>query len=188
MCTYGSADMSAIGGNYPRHGQDWKPVLRDGPDSAQGLPLSALLSQALMDFTIRYESGFTWALSSTVHSLLPFPDEGFLFREAPKRAYLTGDGKSLLERHGLVDVDDGGGDKKQRRATLTTRGTFARDAYEGNVARVEKEWREAHGDDAVAALRDALTDVATKLEPGLADHPLIGWLGSGFREASGEPV
>jgi hypothetical protein len=71
---------------------------------------------------------------------------------------------------------------------LTTRGIFARDAYKGDVARVEKEWRDVHGDDAISALRHALTEVAIQLEPGLADHPLIGWLGGGLREASGEPV
>jgi DNA-binding MarR family transcriptional regulator len=185
VCTYGGADMSAVGGRYPGHGQDWKPVRREGSETARNLPLSALLSQALMDFTIRYEAGFTWALSSTVHSLLPFPDEGYLFSEAPEKTWLSGTGNSLLERHGLVEVDDGGGDKKQRRATLLTRGTFARDAYEGNVARVEKEWRDAYGDAAITALRDALTNVAAKLEPGLADHPLMSWSG-GFREASGE--
>jgi hypothetical protein len=176
VITYGTADVSAIGGNFPRHGTDWKPVHRIGRDSAAGLPLTALLSQALMDFTIRYESGFVWALSSTVHALLKFPDEGLLLREAPKEAGITGAGKSLLERHVVVDVDDGGGDRQQRRVTLSMRGKFARDAYAGDVARVEREWRQAYGDEPVDALRAALEAIATELEPGLADHPLMTWM------------
>ncbi|MEY2470067.1 MAG: hypothetical protein QOF21_2765 [Actinomycetota bacterium] len=184
VMTYGTADVSAIGGKYPRHGTDWKPVIRSGSDSAAGLPLSALLSQAIMDFTIRYESGFTWALSSTVHALLKFPDDGMLLTDAPSEAGLTGDGKSLLERHLIAEVDDGGGDRKARRATLTMQGKFARGEYSSNVARVEREWRAAHGDAADDALRAALSEVDARLEPGLADHPLITWMG-GLREASG---
>ncbi|MBA2607700.1 MAG: hypothetical protein H0U92_02040 [Actinobacteria bacterium] len=181
VMTYGSADASAVGGTYPRHGQDWKPVLRSEP--LGDLPVSALLSQALMDFTIRYESGFVWALSSTVHALLKFPDEGLLLSDAPKEAGLTGNGKSGLERHLVVEVDNGGGDRKMRRATLTLRGKFARDAYEANVVRVEQEWRARCGDATVSALRAALTQVNAELEPGLADHPLLAWSG-GLREAS----
>ncbi len=56
VMTYGTADVSAIGGSYPKHGTDWKPVARVSAGSVTGLPLSSLLSQALMDFTIRYES------------------------------------------------------------------------------------------------------------------------------------
>ncbi len=118
-----------------------------------------------------------------MHTLLKFPDEGLLLSEAPPEAGLTGDGKSLLERHLVVEVDTGGGDRKMRRASLTMRGTFARDAYSSNVARAEKEWREVHGDATVDTLSDALATVDAKLERGLADHPLIVWTG-GLREAS----
>jgi len=183
VMTYGMADTSAIGGRYPGHGDDWKPVPRVDAGSAAGLPISALLSQALMDFAIRYEAGPTLALSSTVHALLKFPDGGLLLTESPPLAGLTGDGKCLLERHGLVVVDNGGGDKRMRRATLTPRGKSCRDAYGPNVARVEDEWRQAHGDATVEALRDALTHVDATLEPGLADHPFIRFFG-GLDEAS----
>ncbi|HLI01243.1 MAG TPA: hypothetical protein VKV06_10705 [Acidimicrobiales bacterium] len=177
LMQYGTADPSAIGGKWPGHGQDWKPVPRLEPLGS--LPLTALLSQALMDFTIRYEAGPTWPLSTTVHSLLKFPDEGLPLAAAPTAYPVTGNGRSLFERHGVVEVRDG-------TATLTARGRSCRDAYEPNVARVEGEWCDRYGDGAVAALRAALSEAGDRLEPGLADHPLLDWTGKGCREASGE--
>ena len=42
------------------HGNDWKPVERAEGDTVSTLPLTALLSQALMAFTIDYEDRFPW--------------------------------------------------------------------------------------------------------------------------------
>jgi hypothetical protein len=161
---YGAADMSAIGGRWPSHGTDWKPVVRTEPLGE--LPVSALLSAALMDFTIRYEGGMTFALAWTVFALNHFPDAGVAYADAPPRAFLSGDGRSTLERHGQVKVGDGV-------ARLTDVGKFCRDAYAPNVARVEDEWRAAFGVKTVTNLRRAL--VSPKLEPDLADHPLLGF-------------
>jgi hypothetical protein len=174
---YGTADLSAIGGKWPGHGQDWRPVQRVEPLGA--LPLTALLSQALMDFTIRYESGRTWSLSSTIHALRKFPDEGLSFGAVPRVQPVGGDGRSNLQRLGVVSIDNG-------LVKLTALGKLCRDAYEPNVARVEQEWRDSYGDKPVRNLRAALAAVTARLEPGLAGHPLLEWLGAGFREASGE--
>src|SRR5215210_3352177 len=48
---YGTADGSFTGGP----GVDWKPVLREPGSSVAGLPMTALLSQALVAFAIEYE-------------------------------------------------------------------------------------------------------------------------------------
>ena len=49
--SYGLADASITGGN----GVDWKPVRRTGGDPVANLPLSALVSQALVAFAMEYE-------------------------------------------------------------------------------------------------------------------------------------
>ena len=175
LMQYGTADSSAIGGKWPGHGQDWKPVEREGRLGV--LPLCALLSAGLMDFTIRYESGRTLGLSWTTHALRGFPDEGVAFGDASPRMHLSGDGRSTLERHRFVIVKSGW-------VTLTDVGRFCRDALPSNVARVESEWREKFGDKTVTALRSALTEVDSDLEPGLADFPILAWYP--FREASAE--
>ncbi|HUR79016.1 MAG TPA: hypothetical protein VMZ22_13795 [Acidimicrobiales bacterium] len=175
LAQYGPADLSAIGGRHPGHGQDWKPVRREGP--LDDLPLTALLSQALMEFTISYESGQTFALAWTIHALRHIPDAGVAFAHAPVRARLSGDGRSTLERHGAVTVVKGV-------AKLTGGGKVYRDAYAPNVARVEQEWRDRYGDSTVTAARKALTALNAELEAGLADHPVLTWR-DGLHESSG---
>src|SRR5205823_2236705 len=72
--TYGAADLSAVGGRFiparpqlglPPHGQDWRPVLRADGDTVSGVPVTGLLSQALLAFAIHYEARPAWALAST---------------------------------------------------------------------------------------------------------------------------
>lgn len=73
--SYGAADPSVVGGPFvppskkrdglPAHGADWVPVRRSDGDTVSSLPLTALLSQTLMAFTIEYEDRFPWPLAST---------------------------------------------------------------------------------------------------------------------------
>jgi hypothetical protein len=69
---YGTVDQRITGGRavpasdgpppVPAHGRDWPVVPRDGAASASELPLSALLSQALVAFIIDYEAtGVAWS-------------------------------------------------------------------------------------------------------------------------------
>jgi hypothetical protein len=56
--------------------QDWKPVLRDEGDTVTALPLSALLSEALMAFTIDYEGSGGLSLAATANVVRHMDDEG----------------------------------------------------------------------------------------------------------------
>jgi len=189
---YGPADPSAIGGGsvpakpgpprIPPHGADWEPVPRVGADSARGLHLHALLSQALMAFTIDYEeaAGFPMAVAALLAAAMPNGAEPL--SHLPPGLGVNGTGKSLLERHGVVQVTGSG---QHRTAALTGRGRLIRDAHPAKVAAVDPLWRQRYGEDAVDALADALRSVDERLEVGLPDHVLVRFApGLGFRDIS----
>lgn len=121
--TYGTADQSFTGGP----GVDWEPVPREGP--ADGLPLTALLSQALVAFGIEYERAgrgpIMWAASLVRgdHASMP----------------------SGMDRHGVIE----GGEP-------TPLGRHVRDGYAALCANIEESWRARFGgaliDDVIAAV------------------------------------
>ena len=192
--TYAGVDPRVTGGNFrpakpgppriPARGQDWTPVLRatDGPTTTADLGLVALLSQALVGFAIEYEA-HAGALTDAILTLPPFAgDGGVPFAESPAFSALTGDGRSRLERHGMVIVVDGDDD---RVAKLTDIGRWLVAAYEPTTAKVEAQWCDELGADLVTRLRTALEAVAPELEPDLADHPFLVWsLRDGIREVA----
>lgn len=169
--SYGAADPSAIGGPFvqkakksdglPAHGSDWKPVWRSDADTVAALPLTALLSQALMAFTIDYEDAFPWPLASTLTVLSHLSAEPQLLSEVPEPHGITGNGKSLLERHLIIKVsrDPATG---QRFVALTDRGIAVMHHHPGRLEAVEAAWTERFGRTVVSDLRDALVPPTTR--------------------------
>jgi hypothetical protein len=180
--SYGGVDPRVTGGNFrpaktgppriPARGQDWTPVLREEASSSADLCLTALLAQALVGFAIEYEAR-AGPLSDAIHTLAPLNTTGVPLDQAPTRAELSGDGKSRLERHGVVVVETDA--ERGRVARLTSIGEWLRDAYAPTTSQVEAVWREAYGDAAISRLRSALESVAPNLEAGVADHPFLAW-------------
>jgi hypothetical protein len=180
--SYGTADPSVVGGSFvagrphdgvPAHGQDWKPVARAMPgavDVSAGpdVPVTALLSQALLAFGIDYEASPMWPLASTelvVRHLRPTPVP---LEDVPGEHGITGNGKSLLERHGVAQVTGGG--KVGSTVQLTPLGEAIRSRHEPTVAAVESSWRDRFGTEAVAALRGVLESDPAAADPSLPDH------------------
>lgn len=165
--SYGTADPSATGGTFvqnaprkddlPAHGTDWRPVIRNGHDVSV-LPITALLSQVLMAFTIDYEDRFPWPLASTLSVLVHIGD-GALLSELPEGHGITATGKSLLERHLIVDVEKL--KPRDHRVTLSFRGKQVIEHHPKRLEAVEKEWDERYGSDLIGALRSALDPIAT---------------------------
>lgn len=166
---YGPADHSITGGVYtagggqidskvPTHAADWAPVLRHDVEgsSVAGLPLSALLSQAFVAFAADFEELWIGGLHLAATVLRLVPDEGVPTSEIPMLSRLKGDGKSVLERHGYIEIVRDADDSKVRLAVPTTRGRNTRDQYESTVRRVEGRWGPKYGADAVDGLRSAL--------------------------------
>lgn len=189
--TYGTSDPSAIGGGWvparagpprvPAHGMDWVPVVRNGAESATGLPLSALLSQALMAFTIDYEEArFPMAVAAILSRAMA--SESVPLSSVPGVLGIDGSGKSGLERHGIVQVTGKG---TAREATLTKVGQWICDNHSGAVMDVTRSWRERYGEDVVDRLMTSLAEVDSQLADDLPDHVLVRYAnGTGFRDVS----
>jgi hypothetical protein len=166
---YGPADHSITGGVYtpgggkidskvPTHAADWAPVLRHDVEgsSIRGLPLSALLSQAFVAFAADFEELWIGGLHLAASVLRLLRDEGVPVSDIPMLSRLKGDGKSVLERHGYIEILRDADDPKVRLAVPTARGRNTRNEYEPTVGRVEDRWGHKYGADVVARLRAAL--------------------------------
>jgi hypothetical protein len=183
---YGPADHSITGGVYaagggqidskvPTHAADWAPVLRDDVDgsSVAGLPVSALLSQALVAFAADFEELWIGGLHLAATVLRLLPDDGAPVKDIPMLSRLKGDGKSVLERHGYIEIVRDESDPKARLAVPTARGRNTRDQYEPTAGRVEDRWGPKYGTELVTRLRSALE--ALDIDRSLA-HSVIDTL------------
>jgi hypothetical protein len=176
--TYGSADVSAIGAPYSNrtgsgrlHGTDWTPVPRGDGDTVTLLPITALLSQALGAFTIDYEDQFQWPLANTTLVLVHLSSEPRPLADVPGRHEITGNGKSLTERHGITTVTRDPDDPRRNLVALTPRGAAVLQHHPARLEATEKEWRARYGGDIVDGLRAALAPVAARAE-SQPDHVL----------------
>ena len=166
---YGPADHSVTGGIYtagggktdstvPTHAAEWAPVHRYDVDGSTvaGLPASALVSQAFMAFAADFEELWIGGLHLAATVLRLLSDDGVPVTEIPMLRRLKGDGKSVLERHGYIEVVRATDNPKVRLAVPTRRGRNSRDEYEATAARVEDRWGPKYGVELVGRLRSAL--------------------------------
>jgi methyltransferase (TIGR00027 family) len=167
--------------------------------TGEHLPLSALLSQALVAFTIEADNeaehrmphsttsyGTSSGSGPWLTSLLMWanclrhlPDEGITVAELRARAR-TGTNLDGMRRWGYVTFtpDPGRGKRPQPDALVrpTARGSAARDTWQQATADVESRWRERLGPGAFGTLRAALAAVVENLDPALADClPILGY-------------
>jgi hypothetical protein len=122
---YGTADASFTGGP----GVDWKPVPREPGSGADALPMTALLSQALVAFAIEYEREHRGPIQWAVRVRIGEPAGG-------------------MQRHGVVG-DDG---------TPTAIGRAIGDAFEPLCTEIEARWRERFGAALVDEVIEAVAD------------------------------
>ncbi|MGH9617062.1 MAG: hypothetical protein ACRD28_10005 [Acidobacteriaceae bacterium] len=142
--SYGAADASITGG----HGKDWKAVPRAGGDTTSDLPISALVSQALVAFAMEYEEQSPVALSLSTQVIRRIPAEG-----QPLHVIGQSPGVAALIRHGFMRVSNRGGSKV---AFLTLRGLDVQRAYEPRIYGIETAWRQKFGDSLITELRRSL--------------------------------
>jgi methyltransferase (TIGR00027 family) len=166
------------------------------------LGLSALLSQALVAFTIETDNeaehrmqyrtadhgasergSGPWLTSLVMYeNCLRFLDQPRTVAELQSlaRAVTNLDG---MRRWGYVTISGTGVTASGRRkrpgpdAVLraTSAGQRAREVWAPLPALVEEHWRERYGADQIGALRDALVTIAGQLDPGLPDClPILG--------------
>jgi hypothetical protein len=185
---YGQGDAGVTGGPWiagqegpprvPAHGEEWPVVLRTDRERLEAVPLSALLSQSLLAFTIDYESkGLGW-LATAATVLQYIGDDGVPLSGLGGEERVTGTGRSTLERHGVIVVEPHPSGRGKKLVRLTSLGKKRRDAYEPLVREVEQRWRTLYGPQVVADLRASLESLVSLLDTQrLADHPpMISWL------------
>jgi methyltransferase (TIGR00027 family) len=177
------------------------------------LPLSALLSQALVAFTVEADNetehrlphrttdygltpaasvGGPWLTSLLMYAncLRHLPDDGITIAELLGRAR-TGTNLDGMRRWGYVTFDpDPAPGRRPRPDTLirpTAWGIEARDTWRVVTAEVESRWRDRLGAGAFGALRAALIGVTELLDPLLPDClPILGYGLVTRREGAGE--
>jgi hypothetical protein len=164
---YGTADPSFTGGP----GVDWKPVPRLPDATVRGLPMTALLSQALVAFAIEYEGHRAGPLQWAANILQFADDEGAGLPPLPERGTHS---VNNLVRLGILtkDRDD---------VRLTAVGRAMRDAYHPLCQQIESAWRDTFGsliDEVVEAL-----GVVTPSRP----FPLVAWTGREFSLLDDQP-
>ena len=166
------------------------------------LPLSALLSHALVAFTIEADneaehrlphttqdygrSAGTGAYAPWLTSLVMWanclrhvPDDGIALG-AMREAARTGTNTGGMRRWGYVTYtpDPGRGKRPRQDAIvrLTPGGERARQVWDGVPAEIEERWRDRFGAPATGALRTALAAVVADLDPCLPDClPVLGF-------------
>jgi methyltransferase (TIGR00027 family) len=171
------------------------------PQSPGTLPLSALLSQALVAFTIEFDNeaehrlphhttnfgpssqgGGVWLVSLAMwENCMRFvTDEPITVGELETLAR-TGTNLDGMRRWGYVTID--GTSKKVHKARpgpdavlrATAKGLRARQVWLPLPGLVEERWRERFGAGQLGALRDSLIPIVDQLDPGLPDClPILG--------------
>ena len=183
---YGAGDPSVTGGDYvpedpgppriPAHGQDWPVVVREPGNASGDLPLPALLSPVLAAFAIDYERERLGHLPTVSNFLRFVGDEGVTLARAQALGGVSGNGKTLHERHLDVVVEPGRARDQDRRVYLTPKTRRMRDAYPHLVGEIEQRWCEEYGD-AVSAMRSALAAMNERFDDDLPDYPdTNGWI------------
>lgn len=183
---YGASDPSVTGGDYvledpgppriPAHGQEWPVVPREPAGTSRNLPLPALLSQTLAAFAIDYERERLGSLQVVSNFLRFVPDDGIALAEAGTLGGVSGNGKTLHERHLDVVVEPGRARDGERRVYLTPKGRRMRDAYPHLVGEIEDRWCEVYRE-AVPALRRLLTSMEEDFDADLPAYPdTTGWI------------
>jgi DNA-binding MarR family transcriptional regulator len=144
---------------YRQDPERWRS--RSGPgEPPASLDLSALLSQALLAFTIDFERESRLALGLSANTLRVIGADGVAVRDLPA---LTGVSKEanavalgFLERHALALVESDAGSPRTKLARLTERGTRAQARAVQLLREIEARWRERFGGEAIQRLQALL--------------------------------
>ena len=178
---YGPADESLTGGTYlpaevgppriPGRGTEWPVVARQGKIRNRSLSLSALLSQTLTQFVLDYEADDLGRLGLTTLFFQHLPDEGMSLKDARQFQPITGNGKSLHERHLYIAIEPGKTSDGTRMVYPTQKTRLSRDAYAFHLANIESQWQKRFGKVAISNVRTSLEMIDKTFSNDLPDYP-----------------
>ena len=144
------------------------------------VPLSTLLSQVLLAYTLEFERESPISLPLDANVVRVLETSGVDVREVPAAAAVSGEAISMaltyLTKHGFADVDG-----RAKLASLTPKGLAARESSPGRHSAVVRRWTSRFGRDELDRLRAAMRgvleqreDARMRLALGLRPHP-EGW-------------
>jgi hypothetical protein len=143
------------------------PALPPRPDRVDvaGLPLSALLSRALLSFGLEYERESALSLAVGANLLRVLDGEGTRLRDLPPLAGISKEAVSwaagVLTRSRLAVETPDPAASRGKIARLTSGGIAAQRVYRELVSTVEQRWQERFTGGTISALRLPLEALAT---------------------------
>ena len=178
---YGPADDALTGGAYlpaelgppriPARGEEWPVVPRVSRDDLNQVPLSALLSQALTGFAVDYEMENLGRLGHILTLFRSIGDEGVPLGEVRPAGGITGNGRSLHERHMNIVLENGKPSDNSRTVYLSPKSRRARDSYSFLVNDLESRWSRRFGQSVLNDLRDSLVSLSKHWPTDCPDYP-----------------
>jgi hypothetical protein len=134
-----------------------------------GLPLSTLLSQAVVGFALEYEAAtrhadISLAAAAVLHAI---GDDG-----VPEGGFAPG---GFCRAHGVLTVESRAPNRR-RVVHLTGPGRALGEEYGHLSAVIEDGWRRRCGASTVEDLRSAATEICPGLRTGPPHYPLVSWL------------
>ena len=179
---YGVGDEALTGGNYlpaetgpprvPARGVEWPVVTRSQSAASGSRSFPAQLCQILTQFALDYESANVGRLGLTTVFFRHIPDEGISLAQARALQPVTGNGKSLHERHMNIVIEPGKPSDGSRRVWPTQKTRRARDVYASQLAVLERQWSTQYGIARMANLKRNLRKIVESFETAsLPDYP-----------------
>jgi DNA-binding MarR family transcriptional regulator len=157
-------------------------------NSISSLPLPALLSRALLAFSLEYEGESDVSLAIGANVLRVLDEKGVGVQSLPRLAGVSKEAidmaMGILQKNRLVSVDSTPSGSRTKIARLTPKGREAQHSYRQLLRDVEARWRSRFGNATINRLRKSLErtvgDGTAKGSPffrGLTPHP-DGWRAS----------
>jgi DNA-binding MarR family transcriptional regulator len=171
-----------------RHQKNPRPSATRDNGRAVDLPLSALLSRALLTLATEFEERMKLSLAICANLLRVLHAQGLPLKDIPhlsgvsKEAISTALG--FLRKRKLVLIEATQPGSRARVVRLTPTGRLAKNAYPKLLAQIEETWPSRFGEEAVRSLRESLEElvgegeaVQSPLFQGLVSYP-DGWRAS----------
>ena len=135
--------------------------------------VAALLSKVLLAFALEFERESEVSLAISANVLRVLGREPLPMRELPRLSGVSKEAIAMavgfLHERGYVE--------QAKLVTLTEKGLAAKSKYESLAWRIENDWRERFGDEAISGLRESLEELAgnataaSHLFSGLKPYP-----------------
>jgi DNA-binding MarR family transcriptional regulator len=152
-------------------------------ESGVARPVSELLAQVLLAFTLDFEKESLLSLAIYSDMIRVLDDAGVPIRNLPR---LTGVSKEAIKmmlgylgKIGLIVTEEDPQAARVKQVRLTDKGLVAQDYCRHRLPLIEEQWQEQFGTETIQSLRQALEQIVGNpaLHQGLKLHP-EGWRAS----------